>query len=83
MASNLTVHITKDGRQYIIVPKVRGNGTKKSYGYFGKPNIDFKNYVYEGKIPEDKSLDCLECGNYLSKLCDGSDWQDCTESERI
>jgi hypothetical protein len=47
MAGNLTVHLTKDGRQYILVPKVKGSGKKKSYGYFGKPDIDFTNYVYD------------------------------------
>ncbi len=45
MSSNLTVHITKDGRQYILVPKVNGDGKKKSYGYFGEPGIDFFDYV--------------------------------------
>jgi len=49
MANNLTVHITKDKRQYIIVPKVGGKGTKKSYGYFGVAGKDFTNYVIEGK----------------------------------
>jgi hypothetical protein len=48
---NLTVHIAKNGRQYIMVPKVNGSGKKKSYGYFGIPGVDFTNYVYdEGEL---------------------------------
>lgn len=26
---------------------------------------------------------CLECGNYLSKLCDGKNWRGCLDFERI
>ena len=46
MADNLTVHITKDGRQYIMVSMVSNKKRKKkSYGYFGVPGKDFKNFV--------------------------------------
>lgn len=47
MTKLLTVHITKGGKQYIIVPKVGGKGKRKSYGYFGKPGKDLKDYVLD------------------------------------
>ena len=40
-----TVHIAKDGRQYILKKQLNGRGYKKQYGNYGKPGVDFKNYI--------------------------------------